>query len=93
MYNFKVGDIIKMDLKLIMKNNLTKNMAIWYSDESYTIIDTSRLLYDNLVSLDRKLQNIKDNIIWSGYLILDIPAMRRKKLERLGCTSLIITEV
>lgn len=87
---YKVGDIVKIDLNAIFKYNNTNKIPTWYSYESFTIV---KLNYGNNISssnfnninvhLDRNLQH-SDNIIWVGYLILDIMAMRKNKLERLS---------
>jgi len=78
---FKVGDIVKMDLNKI--NDTHNKKPTWYTDKSFTIISIPEIYdYNTNVQVDISVEYEID-LIWNGYLILDIAAMRRKKLERL----------
>jgi len=81
---FKVGDIVKMDLDIIMKYNPSKDSRKWYSDKSFTIIGItgdSVLLNEDITHY--KVYGANNNLIWKEFIKLDIVAMRKKKLERL----------
>jgi len=92
-YDFKIGDIVKMDLDFVKKFAVVPEAPPWYSEENYIIIDGPKPYneFDKSnpsaainVLLYRNLPNCADGLIWSGYLKLDIIAMRRNKLERLN---------
>jgi len=82
MHNFKVGDIVKMDLKKITK---WSSIPEWYSTETFTIkkFHKSKLTGNIVAHLDKKLPNRNASTIWVEFLSLDILTIRKMKLKKL----------
>ena len=104
MRKFKVGDLVKMDLDSIIKHNNNGKIfqvPIWYSNRSFTVKKfsymNSKLITDTIFIYedggDNNFYGTEITEIWCEYLMFDIMAIRRKKLEQLGMMSLIDTEV
>jgi len=84
MYN--IGDIVKMDLKSILEYT-HGIIPAYYTEESFVIMGH---INEKIVRLNKTLNNLyKNNEIHVDFLKLYIKEMRKQKLEKLGCTSLI----
>ena len=88
MYKFKVGDLVNLDLDAILRYNkntfISDNTPQWYTDESFTVIDTSYTSLISFIYLDRNiLHSGDDNRIPSEFLKLDLKGLRMEKLKQL----------
>ena len=97
--NLKAGDLVKIDLKYLMFTLMftTYNGIVpdWYTSDSFEIIKICFGPGGEIAYLDRSI-NMSENKICLDFLMIDIIGQRKMqrklKLEKLGCTSLIITE-
>jgi len=79
MEDFKVGDVVKIDLEKVFKYTDGK-MPLWYSSECFIIY--SILPYDMAI-LNKELPFANHSTICTMYLSLDIKTIRKEKLDKL----------
>jgi len=86
---YKVGDLVKMDLNIIMK--LIGRIPYWYCDKTFKVIATTDIKggYGThqsilLEGFNVNSNNKNDNTIYGPYLKYDLVTMRKLKLESLS---------
>ena len=101
-YKFSVGDIVRIDKKLLI-GSTNRYLPTWYTSKSFTIIkvlDDYDIENYPIVLVDIDLEDCSENSgsvpneISTKWLLLDTREIRKRKLERLenmcdGCVYVI----
>lgn len=83
---YKVGDLVKINLEYIKSMSYRKLIPKWYTSESFEIISIDYTCgYSGHAYLNRNILGYIDgNRINIAFIMIDIIAMRKKKLEVLN---------